>query len=38
MHQFGNGDGRQRGFPLADLLDDLFEKLGDAELLAFCLG
>ena len=37
MHQFGNGDGRQRGFPLADLLDDLFEKLGDAELLAFCL-
>jgi hypothetical protein len=37
MHQFGNGDGRQRGFPLADPLGDLFEKLCDVEMLPFGL-
>jgi len=37
MHQFGDGDGTERDFPLADLLDDMFEELGDVELLPFRL-
>ncbi len=33
IDEFGKGNGRQRGFPLADLLDDLFEERSNRGLL-----